>query len=77
MKALQDALRLLVLYAEKQIALRSNKSDYCPKEDTAAIEATTTVKVCVSASVCVYLCLPVSVCVFAAVDTKQKRVFNT
>lgn len=42
---LEDALRLLVLYAEKQMTLRSSKSDYCPKEETAAIEATRTVKV--------------------------------
>lgn len=44
-KVLEDALRLLVLYAEKQMTLRSSKSDYCPKDDTAAIEATRTVKV--------------------------------
>ena len=42
---LQDALRLLVVYAEKQISLRSNKSDYYPKEDDADIDATKTVKV--------------------------------
>lgn len=45
MRVLEDALRLLVLYAEKQMTLRSSKSDYCPKEDSAAIEATKTIKV--------------------------------
>lgn len=44
-KVLEDALRLLILYAEKQMTLRASKSDYCPKDDTAAIEATRTVKV--------------------------------
>eukprot|EP00903_Cladosiphon_okamuranus_P022367 g20571.t1 len=44
-RVLEDALRLLVFYAEKQMTLRSSKSDYCPKEETAAIEATRTVKV--------------------------------
>eukprot|EP00904_Undaria_pinnatifida_P003770 jgi/Undpi1/13394/HiC_scaffold_8.g03053.m1 len=43
-RVLQDALRLLVVYAEKQISLRSNKNDYCPKEDDADIDATKTVK---------------------------------
>lgn len=47
MKVLEDALRLLVLYSEKQLSLRSSKTDYCPKEETAAIEATRTVKVTV------------------------------
>lgn len=42
---LEDALRLLILYAEKQMTIRASKSDYCPKDDTAAIEATRTVKV--------------------------------
>ena len=44
MKVLQDALRLVVQFAEKQMSLRSTKNDYCPKEDTAAIEATKTIK---------------------------------
>eukprot|EP00752_Nemacystus_decipiens_P010830 g9629.t1 len=44
-RVLEDALRLLVLYAEKQMTLRSSKSDYSPKEESAAIEATKTVKV--------------------------------
>lgn len=44
-KVLQDALQLVVLYTERQVSLRSNKNDYCPKEDTAAIEATKTTKV--------------------------------
>ncbi|CBJ33779.1 conserved unknown protein [Ectocarpus siliculosus] len=43
-RVLEDAMRLLILYAEKQMSLRSSKSDYCPKEETAAIEATRTVK---------------------------------
>jgi len=46
-KVLEDALRLLILYSEKQLSLRSSKTDYCPKEETAAIEATRTVKVTV------------------------------
>lgn len=45
MKVLQDALQLVVLYAEKQMSLRFNKNDYCPKEDSAHIEATKTAKV--------------------------------
>lgn len=45
MKVLQDALQLVVLYAEKQVSFRSNKNDYCPKEDSAPIEATKTAKV--------------------------------
>lgn len=47
-RVLEDALRLIILYAEKQMSLRSSKSDYSPKEDSAAIEATRTVKVCLS-----------------------------
>lgn len=45
MKVLQDALKLLVQFAENQMSLRFTKSDYCPKEDNAAIEATKTIKV--------------------------------
>lgn len=44
-KVLEDALRLLILFAEKQMSVRSNKNDYCPKEESAAIEATRTIKV--------------------------------
>ncbi|CAB1113650.1 unnamed protein product [Ectocarpus sp. CCAP 1310/34] len=43
-RVLEDAMKLLILYAEKQMSLRSSKSDYCPKEESAAIEATRTVK---------------------------------
>ncbi len=46
-KVLEDALRLLILYSEKQLSLRSSKTDYCPKEESTAIEATRTVKVTV------------------------------
>ncbi|CAB1106508.1 unnamed protein product [Ectocarpus sp. CCAP 1310/34] len=29
-RVLEDAMRLLILYAEKQMSPRSSKSDYCP-----------------------------------------------
>ncbi|CAM9481219.1 unnamed protein product [Discosporangium mesarthrocarpum] len=44
-KVLQRSLELLVVFAERELSNRSNKNDYCPKEDSAIVQATRTTKV--------------------------------